>query len=201
MLQDLTTDVAEQFGTHEARAVLVSQVAKGPSGASTALRLGDVIVRYGGAEVQDARQLRKLIAGTTPGTQARLEIVRDRKHQTVIATVGKQAGEATRGPRAFAEEANSLERLGLSVRNLTPALARYLGLDGHRGVLVFDVERQSAASIAGVRRGDLILEASRTPIASAEELAQAVGASKSRDHLLLLVKRKDASIFVVLPTR
>jgi serine protease Do len=47
--------------------------------------------------------------------------------------------------------------LGVSVQSLTPDLARSLGINNERGVLVGDVMAQGPAEKAGIKRGDVIV--------------------------------------------
>jgi len=48
--------------------------------------------------------------------------------------------------------------LGVSIQNLTPELAKSFDVKGERGALVTDVMKDSPASKAGMKRGDLIVE-------------------------------------------
>ena len=51
-------------------------------------------------------------------------------------------------------------------------------------------------ALANLQEGDLITEVNRKPVTTADDLRNAV--SVSDDGVLLLVKRKDASLYVVL---
>jgi S1-C subfamily serine protease len=64
-------------------------------------------------------------------------------------------------------------------------------------VLIADVEQGSPAAEAGLQRGDLIVEVNRKKVASVDELKKVLDQSKE-GSMLLLVKRKNASLFVVL---
>ncbi len=48
--------------------------------------------------------------------------------------------------------------LGVSIQNLTPEIAKSLGIKRETGVLVADVVKDSPAEKAGMKRGDLIIE-------------------------------------------
>ncbi len=65
-----------------------------------------------------------------------------------------------------------------------------------RGVLVSEVEPGSPAEFANLQAGDLIVEADRKPVTTVDDLRSAL--TKSKDSVLLLVKRKDASLFVTM---
>jgi C-terminal processing protease CtpA/Prc len=81
-------------------------------------------------------------------------------------------------------------RLGLAVRQLTPAEKRDSGIDG--GLVVEDVTGPAAR--VGIQPGDVILSLNGTPISSAEQLRALV--SKSGKQVALLVQRDDARIFI-----
>jgi serine protease Do len=83
-------------------------------------------------------------------------------------------------------------RLGLAVRQLTPAEKRDSGIDG--GLVVEDVTGPAAR--VGIQPGDVILSLNGTPISSAEQLRALV--SKSGKQVALLVQRDDARIFIPL---
>jgi serine protease Do len=66
------------------------------------------------------------------------------------------------------------ERLGASVRLLTPEVARDLGVQAKRGALVTEVESGSAAERAGLRPGDVIVGYDGRAVHGPEELAALV---------------------------
>lgn len=66
--------------------------------------------------------------------------------------------------------------IGVSLAELNPVTAEALGsqVAETRGVLVAGVQPEGPAREAGMRRGDLITEANGSPVATAEDLRQAV---------------------------
>jgi serine protease Do len=65
--------------------------------------------------------------------------------------------------------------LGVSIQNLTSALAQAFALDGTRGALVNQVLPGQPAERAGVRRGDVIVAFDGDPVADARDLQRKVG--------------------------
>jgi S1-C subfamily serine protease len=49
-----------------------------------------------------------------------------------------------------------------------------------------------------LQEGDLIVEADREKVTSADDLQEALNEAKDTDSVLLLLKRKGASLFIVL---
>ena len=122
-----------------------------------------------------------------PGSTAKLEVWRDGKPREIAVRVGEAPAAKT---AAVAEKADlSGMRLGVAVRNLTPAEQKEAEVQG--GLLVEQVG--GAAARAGIRQGDIILAVNGKAVKSAEDLK---AATKDAKMTALLVKRDDARIFV-----
>lgn len=65
--------------------------------------------------------------------------------------------------------------IGLAPAHVARELRRAVGLEERDGLLVRDVEDGSPAEMAGIREGDLIVAAAGRPIASADDLFDAMG--------------------------
>ena len=76
------------------------------------------------------------------------------------------------------------------------AVAQQLGVDGSDGVVVTAVEPGGAASEAGLRRGDIILEVNRAPVNNLDDFASNLDDVAS--SALLLIRRGDATLFIAL---
>jgi serine protease Do len=201
VIQDVNEDLAKQFHLSEAKGALVSQVQPNSPASKAGFKVGDVIVAYEGKKVQDTRQLRNLVAGTKPGTSVNVEVMRDGKQETLSATVGTLTEEAAQNETSPAEGSNQLADLGLQVATLTPKLAQQYGLGNEKGVLITGVQGGGLAAMAGLQAGDLIAEADRQPVTNVRELSDVLAKAKNKDTVLLLVKRKGGSLFVVLQTK
>ena len=78
--------------------------------------------------------------------------------------------------------------LGLSLQELTPALAKSLSLKSSRGALVADVVKGGPAERAGIRKGDVIVNLDGATIENANELRNRIagtGVGKKVDVVLL----------------
>jgi serine protease Do len=79
--------------------------------------------------------------------------------------------------------------LGVSIQDVTPALAKSLQLPDARGALVADVTKGSPAASAGIRRGDVILRFEDTAVADAHALPTLVAATPVGKTVALTVRR------------
>jgi len=122
-----------------------------------------------------------------------VDIVRQGKRMTVTVVLGQLSDEE--------EQAGPVEtrlELGMSLETLTPERASALGISGTEGVLVTHVEPGSAADRAGVRQGDVIVEVDQTPTPGVVEFEAVTSRFKSGDTMLLLLKRRGATLFQTL---
>src|SRR5437667_359217 len=79
--------------------------------------------------------------------------------------------------------------LGVVIQDVTDELASSFGVKEREGVLVADVAAGGPADRAGLRRGDIILEVARQPVADAQSFGQALAAVAPGEAALLYVHR------------
>jgi serine protease Do len=195
MIQELNEDLAQQFGLKQSTGVVVAQVNKGSAADKAGILPGDVVTEFNGKRVEDVNDLRNRVAATAPGTKASVVVIRKGKTVTLSAAVGT-ASETPPAAAAGNDEDAGVSALGMTVTTLTKELERQLDYKGEKGVVVAEVDENSAAYHRGIREGDLIVEVNREPVASIGEFEKAV--KGARNTVLLLVKNKDGSRFVVL---
>jgi serine protease Do len=90
--------------------------------------------------------------------------------------------------------------IGLLVQEVTPLIARSLGLDDVRGVIVSQVDKDSPADKAGIRRGDVIVEVNKEPVKNFESARKAIFGAEVGDRLEFSLSRqgkeKNVSVLV-----
>ena len=204
-IQDVTPDLAEGIeGLEEARGALVTDVPEGPA-RDAGMESGDVILTFDGTEIEDTRQLVRIVGNSPVGTTVRLRVLRDGKTQTLAVTLGRR--ETAEGAVPAAQpgdepaEPETLEVLGLTVSPITDDLRGELDLDDQaRGLVVTDVDPASEAYEKGLRAGDVIAEAGQEALDAPAELETRIEETREagRRSLLLLVRRAGEPRFVAL---
>jgi len=203
-IQDVTSDLAEEFGVKDLKGSLVSSVMKGSPAEKAGIRQGDVILQYNGKLVEDTGHLRNMVSQTPIDTKVKVTLLRDKKEvvvEVVIAELPKKLAEASSRENE-PEENNGDESsalAGLVVRELTPDLARRFGFEeNEKGVVVVKLEAGSKLFEAGIRPGDIILQINRKNIASLEEYKKSASKIKAKERLLLLLRRKGHELFITV---
>ena len=90
------------------------------------------------------------------------------------------------------------QSLGIQVQELTPELASLFDLQVTQGVLIADVELGSAASDAGLTRGDIILKVNDRAVQKVANLEAILKGVKKPSQLKMEVLRKGKPTSVVL---
>jgi serine protease Do len=193
--QDVNSDMAELLGLKDAGGVVVSMVEEDSPAERGGLRVQDVILTINGKKIQSFDAFRNEVALLAPGSNVRLEILRDGKPRELTISLGQRESDAAaKTPPTEAPE----QTLGLEVEDLTRALANRFGYRPGEGVMVAEVTPGGAAAETGMRPGDLITSVNRQRVTSVEEFTAAVRQSRKYGKVLLLVKRGEISQYVTL---
>ena len=196
-IQELDEETARHLGIDDPRGALVAQVDAGSPADEAGLRKRDVIVEFNGKPVDTMETLPKLVAALPGGVRASVEVIRDGKTKKLTVELGELGGGAVVASRT--EEAPERNPFGLTVQELTGSIASQLDLESDEGVVISQVDPESPAAEAGLRRGEVILEVDDEPIASVGEFEKALKDADPEKGILLYVRhRGGASTFVPL---
>jgi serine protease Do len=195
MIQKVTPELARTFDLPQARGALVADVISDSPAARGGLQQGDIITGFDGSEIKDMHDLPRVVAKAGVGKQVEVRLLRQGKAKVLsitIAALRDETAVATAEP-----EPTIVDRLGMDVEDLTPALVQRLGLTSSKGVFVAEVAPDGPAAEAGIRSGDVILEINRQGIADTQSYIDALQ-NHVDDTILLLVARDDNTLYVAL---
>ena len=192
----LTPKLAKSLGLSSDKGAIISHVEKGSPADKAGLALEDVIVEFNGHQVNGDTDLPKLVAAAPVGKAVNVVIYRKGALKTVTVVMGDSSQSGASKPGAAPASAG----IGVSVRELTPELARQLGLKDEKGVVVSDVKTGSPADDAGMVRGDLVLEFNGQTVENLQTFAALAAKVKKGDVVRLLLRRPDGTFGYVAVT-
>jgi serine protease Do len=196
-IQEVTPDLAKEFGAVETTGALVADVMDDSPASRAKLERGDIITAYNSTAIRDPGQLRSLVAETAPGTTVTVSILREKKSQDIKVTIGELPKElAKTSSRDSGKGEHALT--GITVENLSSQSERFGRSKGRAGVVVTDIEANSPAERAGLRTGDIIREINRKPVKDVRDFERLTNELRPNAPVLLLLNRGNATIFLSL---
>lgn len=197
-IQDLTPRLAEQFDLDRHDGVVVADVTPNSPAQKAGFKNGDIVVEFNGREVTSSRQLKLQVAQATPGKTVPVKILRDGKSRTLEATPKELPGSEMAFHRDGKQQHEQGTLNGVGLADLDSARRNELEVPSHiKGVLVTEVDPDSAAYEAGLRASDIILELDRKPVETAADAIKLTETSKDK-KTLLRVWTKGGSRYVVV---
>ncbi|MBN1664603.1 MAG: DegQ family serine endoprotease [Deltaproteobacteria bacterium] len=193
-IQDITEDIANNLNKKDRNGALVSEVFKGDPADKAGIKTGDIITEINGKAVKDTHELLLTIASLRVGDKINVKVLRDGTEKT-FQIVATERGDEQRLAQDNGGGKGS-DALGLTVQEITPEIARYLGVTAKKGVIVMDIAEGSLAEDVGIEQQDIILEINKVKISNVKEYLREAEKLNQKKGLMLLIKRGRATFFV-----
>jgi serine protease Do len=195
-ITDVTPDNSKFFKMEKAQGAVVSEVQPDSPGAKAGLKVGDVITKIDGHDVNDAGQLQVEVSQLRPGTTANLEVLRDGKSMTLPITVqelgNKHSDETASNPEGKA-------RWGIGLADLDSGTRQQIQApESVHGAVVARVQPGSPADNAGLAQGDVIEQVDHKDIKTAQDAQQALSSIPKGQDALVLIWTTGGSTFRVM---
>ncbi len=198
-IQNMTPEVAESLGLADTHGALVARVLDDGPAKAAGVKRGDVIVSFDNQQIGDSRELPLMVGRTELGHKGTLKVIRDKQTIELPVTITEShETELAAAENPQRPEAGALSPFGLRVKDLSPDLAKELGIEVPGGVVISSVQPGSRADEAGLRPRDVILEVNRATVKDVDSYQSAIKTGAKGKIVLLLVKRGDNTIYVAL---
>jgi serine protease Do len=198
-IQEVSPELAKQFGLKNARGALVSDILEDSPADKAGIKRGDVIIDVDRKPVENAVQLRNMVAGLSIGSKVNVKVIRDKKEKAFDVTIGEQPKDLARSGAPSEEDGGSGGLAGITVHDISPEFAQRFGLsDDEEGVVVTRVEPGSLADDAGVQRGDLVLEINRQSVGNTRDFNRISADIGKDESILLLVNRQGQALYITI---
>jgi serine protease Do len=195
-LTDVTPALQRALNLSVAKGAMIQDVSPGSPADRAGLHAYDVIVEVEGRQVINNEEVIRDISARQPGSVARLAIIRDGRPQSVqVKLAERPARERTPdsledlGPRQRPRQPEPTDTpLGLTIRELDRSLIGRLEIpETIGGVVISRVDPTGAGFQALLRRGFIIMEINKRPVANVAEYQRIVAAARPGDILALYV--------------
>jgi serine protease Do len=185
-IQSLNPGLARALKVPVSEGAVVLKLDEGPA-KHAGIRLEDVIVELDGLKISSDSGLTRAVGLRRPNATVPVKLFREGKPLHLKVNLGlrpdiEQVGAVRPAP---AKHKGTPQSIGLGFQDVDP---RMRGMGVPAGALVRSVEPNSPAEKAGFEPGQVVIEVSRKPVKSAQELTAALKGAKSKETLLLKVQ-------------
>jgi len=161
-VQDLNEDLAKHFGVSEKNGALVAKVLEKSPAEKAGIKEGDIIKQFDNKPVNSVKELLNVVGSAEVGRKVKVVIMRDKKELAKEVEIGERPQNLEELGIAATEESKGWR--GLGIGDLSSQEAKRFRIQEQTGVLVLDVEPNSAADSAGIIAGDVIVEINKQPV-------------------------------------
>jgi len=196
LIGEVSRDVAEAIGLQRAAGALVSSVESDGPADKSGVEPGDVFIKYDGKPVESSSDLRRMVAGTKPGSKVGASVWRNGASRDLQITVGEMQPDQSRLGRADPGHPTpaTTDALGLVVSDVSADQQKELKIKG--AVQVDGVD--GPAALGGIRVADLILSINSVEVTGAKQFGELVAKLDLKKSAALLVRSGDQSRFVIV---
>ncbi|MBX3596881.1 MAG: DegQ family serine endoprotease [Rhizobiaceae bacterium] len=204
-IQPVTEEIAESLGMKEAKGALIAGIIKEGPIKGGEIQAGDVIVKFDGRDINDMRDLPRIVAESPVGKEVEISIVRKGVEQNVKVKLGrledgeKLAGEpGSEGPdQSSGEQGETASVLGMTVMELNDEAREKYGIGKDvSGVVITEVAPDSTAAERGVVVGDVITEIAQESVRLPKDVSDQIAKLKQqgRKNALLMLASKNGEL-------
>jgi serine protease Do len=206
-IQSVSEEIAESLSLNKPRGALIASVNDNGPADKAGLKVGDIILRFNNQDVEEMRNLPRIVAETSIDTQVPVDIWRDGKVQTVLISVGEleKAEEDGLIETADTQKSSAQEKdfsdFGFAVTELNDVLrSEYAVPENVDGVLIINVDNMSEAAEKELLPGDVIVEINQKKVSSTADVQKAIDEAKEnqKTSILLLLNREGNVRFTAL---
>lgn len=205
-IQTVTDEIAESLGLEKAKGALVASITPEGPAEKAGLEAGDIILTFNGQNVDEMRELPRIVAETKIDSKVEVEYWREGKKRKTKVQIGElekaeEEGLLKASPMARSNEGVEIDSVGVTLSALTDSDRETFDIPEEvKGVLVTDVEDLSEAAEKGLDLGDVLVEINQQVVTTPQDAAEIFRKAKKagRSSVLLLVNRSGDVRFVAL---
>ncbi len=210
-MSPVTPELAEHYGLNDRNGAVVMETKPDTPGGKAGLKQMDIIRSIDGKEMTATSDVQRYVLSRNVGDTIEAVVLREGKEVKIpikLERMPKTFG--LRDPEDLAESplkgGNSKEetapakKLGFSYRPITPEMAKKLGFDKDKGLLIDNIEDGSPADQAGLQVRDIITQVNGVAVHDDKTLQLGLSAARSgKKSSVFVIVRQGTPLFVVVP--
>ena len=196
LIQDVNRELAESFGMKKPMGAVVLRILDDSPAASAGFKIGDVVIEFDGKAINRSSDLPIAVGSTPVGQRVKVKVIREGKTVELKVKIAELPAEEELASSTQSEQPARVNRLGVSVENLTAEQRKRLEID-KGGVVVTEIGEGPALD-AGIRRGDVILKLNHQDIRDSEHFSDVVEGLTKGKSLPILIQRQNSPIFLAI---
>lgn len=195
-IKEIDEAIQKQFGLPDKEGALVNNVLKDSPAEKAGLTRGDVIREFDGKKISTPFELQKIVAQTPPNKKVKVEIIREKKKQTIELVTGEMPSEIKEVATTPSERVKG-EWLGMKVSNFSSELAEKYGLPKEeKGVVIVAIEPGSKAEEMRLEEGDLIKSINRKQVTEVKEFNEITKKVKLSEGVVFDLNRRGRLLYL-----
>ena len=193
-IQEVTPELAKGFGLDEPQGALIGTIQPNSPAEEAKFKHGDVVIVFDGKPIKNFSELSSFVADTEVGKVCDVVVWREGKRQTLKVKIGLLPDST----KSLTASGSTHQDLGLSLREITPDMARSLGLDPPVGLLIENVLQDSPAAQSGILPRDIILEIDRQRVNSIADYQRILRDHDKKEPFIFFLKRGEGNIYLTV---
>ncbi|NND81618.1 MAG: DegQ family serine endoprotease [Gammaproteobacteria bacterium] len=201
-IQPITDELAEGFGRDNDHGALVARVEEGEPAEKGGIKSGDIILKFDGRDVEEMRDLPRIVADTPVGKKAKVEVWRNGSRKTLTVKTERYPED----PAAVAQgrgrddaEPEEVDALGAVLTELDDSFRSRFSVDEEiDGVGVRSVQRGGLAASNGLRAGDVLTSVDNQSVSKPDQVRDIINRARkdNRSKIVVLLQRSNGSRFI-----
>jgi serine protease Do len=195
LIQDVNKELAESFGMKKPMGAVVLRVLDDTPAKKAGVEVGDVITHFGKNTINRSSDLPLAVGQATIGRSVKVRIIRDGKQKYLRVKIAQLPAEEELAEMDNSGKETKSNRLNIEVVALSKEQRKRANVDN--GVLVKSVE-MGAASVAGIRRGDILIKLNGQDIKNIKQFLKIVKKLPENQWVRVLIQRGGSPRFLPL---
>jgi serine protease Do len=196
----------------------IKSITKESAAEKAGLKKGDIITHIGDKKIETTDDVTEAIRSRKPGEKVNITYLRDNKEQKISAELGKWKGirmNAVSMPRVpRMPDMHELERLeNFNFENMAPSVNWNMGrpklgvsiqdTDDGKGVKILEVDEESNAAKAGLKKDDIVLAIDGKDVTSTSDITRTMRENREKVTFNFKISRggKTQDVEVKMPKK